>query len=283
LVRYDPDHESDDVVDRRGAGRVLAIPFRLVAGLLSWVGRRYGIVGVVVGLVVVGVGYALLTQSGPISGGPAGAEEEPGPPDERVAFVGFVLDDLQETWETKLDGYGRAKLVLFRDAVPTACGMGQSAAGPFYCPGDQQVYIDLDFFDALARLGGEGDFAQAYVIAHEVGHHIQNQANVLGATRGPDAVGPKGNAVRVELQADCLAGVWTASAKRRGLLEVGDVEEGLQAAAAIGDDRLQRESQGRVTPETFTHGTSAQRVRWFERGLSSGDVAACDTFAATSL
>ncbi|MCY1231320.1 hypothetical protein D9M72_437640 [compost metagenome] len=177
--------------------------------------------------------------------------------------------------------------MLFSGATPTACGTGQSAMGPFYCPGDQKVYIDLAFYDELRkRFGASGDFAQAYVIAHEIGHHVQN---LLGVSEKVDAARRRmGEAqanqlsVRMELQADCLAGVWAATAQRANqqLLEPGDIEEGLKAAAAIGDDRLQRQSQGYVVPEAFTHGSSEQRVRWLRRGIESGDVRKCDTFAA---
>jgi len=283
MVRYDPEHDSDDVVDRRGRrGRGLpAGSGRLVSGILALVGRRFGIVGVVVTIAVLAIGFVVLQPDLPSPSGPKTTRD--GPPDESEAFVGFVLDDVQDTWQEQLRGYSRAKLVLYRDLTSTACGLGQAAAGPFYCPADRQVYIDLGFFDALSRMGGTGDFARAYVIAHEVGHHIQNQANLLGRAQGPDAVGPAGNAVRVELQADCLAGVWAASANERGLLEVGDIEEGINAAAAVGDDRLQEQSGGRVRPESFTHGTSEQRARWFARGLQNGTTNACDTFAARTL
>lgn len=282
MVRYDPDHESDDVLDQRrrrgpgGGGSLL----QFIVVLLELVARRFGVVGVLVALLLLVGAYTLVGSVTVESAPPA---QTTAPADEGAAFTGFVLDDIQATWTRRLDGYERAQLVLFRDSVPTACGFGSSASGPFYCPGDRRVYLDLGFFDALARLGGTGDFAAAYVIAHEVGHHIQNQANILGRTRGPDAVGATGNAVRVELQADCLAGVWAADADRRGLLEMGDLEEGLRAASAIGDDRLQQQQQGRVTPETFTHGTSEQRMRWFRRGLEQGTTAACDTFAAARL
>ena len=178
------------------------------------------------------------------------------------------------------------QLVLFTGAVDTACGTGESATGPFYCPGDERVYIDLGFYRALReRLGAPGDFAQAYVIAHEVGHHVQNimgtSERVQRAGRGQ---GAEGDSVRLELQADCYAGVWAFhAAKRRQLLEQGDIEEALTAAAAIGDDTLQRSSTGRVRPETFSHGSSAQRMRWFNRGYEAGDPATCDTFSARSL
>jgi predicted metalloprotease len=174
--------------------------------------------------------------------------------------------------------YRDPHLVLFTGGVESACGMAGAAVGPFYCPGDEKIYLDLEFFrDLSSRFGAPGDFAQAYVIAHEVGHHVQNVLGLarIGASGGHDV------SIRRELQADCFAGVWAAHADRsRHVLEEGDVDEALGAAAAVGDDRLQRRTQGRVAPETFTHGSSAQRVSWFKRGLSSGDPAACDTFRA---
>ncbi len=207
---------------------------------------------------------------------------------ELVDFVSVILADTEETWGTLLRQkgitYKEPKLVLFRDAVNSACGMAQSAVGPFYCSGDQQVYIDLDFFDQLKnRFKSPGDFAQAYVIAHEVGHHIQS---LLGVTNQVHAARNKlstaeGNklSVRQELQADCFAGVWANHANRnRQLLEVGDIEEGLTAASAIGDDTIQKQSRGYVSPDSFTHGSSAQRMKWFKIGLESGDMDMCDTF-----
>jgi predicted metalloprotease len=206
-----------------------------------------------------------------------------------VDFVSVILADTEETWHTlfreKGKTYQEPRLVLFRDSVESACGMAQSAMGPFYCPGDQQVYIDLGFFDQLKnRFKAPGDFAQAYVIAHEVGHHIQT---LLGISSRVHAARNKlskaeGNklSVQQELQADCLAGVWANHANStRQLLEVGDVEEGLTAASAIGDDTLQKQSRGYVSPDSFTHGSSAQRVKWFKIGLASGDMNSCDTFS----
>jgi predicted metalloprotease len=209
-------------------------------------------------------------------------------PEERrlVEFVSFVLDDAQRVWTDILPNYGGqyrdAKLVLFRDYVQSGCGTGQSAMGPFYCPVDEKVYIDLGFYDALQqRFGAPGDFAQAYVIAHEIGHHVQNVTGTASEVRQMQSARPgQANAlsVRLELQADCYAGIWGNSTNSRQILERGDVEEGLNAAAAIGDDRIQRESGGGVSPESFTHGTSEQRVRWFRRGLESGDPRTCNTF-----
>jgi hypothetical protein len=220
--------------------------------------------------------------------------EAPGAPaattpeeEERKDFVTFVLNDVQDTWtavmpkETNTQ-YPRAKLVLFRGAIESACGFAESASGPFYCPGDNKVYIDLSFYDELqARFGAAGDFAQAYVIAHEIGHHVQNVLGIDRQMRRAQQQRPDlGNelSVRLELQADCLAGVWGHSTAQRDLLEKGDIEEGLNAAAAIGDDHIQKMAGRGVQPDKFTHGSSAQRVQWFRRGLESGRVAACDTF-----
>jgi predicted metalloprotease len=202
--------------------------------------------------------------------------------EERVEFVSFVLDDLQQTWSRILPDYQPAKLVLFRGAIRSGCGAAQSAMGPFYCPLDQKVYIDLAFYEELhRRFGAPGDFAQAYVIAHEIGHHLQKQLGIEEQVRRLQRARPEAaNAlsVRMELQADCFAGVWGHSTARRDILESGDVEEGLNAAAAIGDDRIQRQTTGEIQPEAFTHGSSEQRVAWFRRGLETGDPNQCDTF-----
>jgi uncharacterized protein len=213
-----------------------------------------------------------------VSGGqPATAGEVATTPEEerQVDFVSFVFDTAQSTWTRIFEQHGRryedARIVLFRDAVNSACGFAQSATGPFYCPGDSKVYIDLGFYEELrSRFGAPGDFAQAYVLAHEVGHHVQS---LLGDRFGTSNDG----SVRRELQADCFAGVWGYHMGREGVLESGDVEEGLGAAAAIGDDRLQRMSTGTVSPETFTHGSSAQRTEWLRRGLASGRMESCAT------
>jgi uncharacterized protein len=179
--------------------------------------------------------------------------------------------------------YQDAKLVLFRDAVNSGCGYAQSATGPFYCPSDEKVYIDLGFYDELKnRFGADGDFAQAYVLAHEIGHHVQHLLGIDGQVRQAQRANPAARnelSVRMELQADCLAGVWGHSTKDRDILEQGDLEKALKAAAAIGDDRIQRMSTGYVSPESFTHGSSQQRMDWFQRGFSIGDIAACNTFA----
>ena len=214
--------------------------------------------------------------------GTSGSAEDP-----EAQFVSVVLKDTEDTWGEIFrqhgDTYQPPRLVLFTQATQSACGVGQSAMGPFYCPADRRVYLDLSFFNELAtRFGAPGDFAAAYVVAHEVGHHIQTitgvsdqvmQQRQRSSERAANAL-----SVRQELQADCYAGVWGFYAQRRGLLEPGDAEEGLQAAAAIGDDRLQRQTQGTVVPESFTHGSSEQRVEWLRRGMNSGQVEACDTF-----
>jgi predicted metalloprotease len=224
-------------------------------------------------------------------GGPDGqtAPHEASPEEEKlVDFVSFVLDDVQNTWAQKFPvaarEYRKTKLVLFTDNVSSGCGYAQSAMGPFYCPADEKVYIDLGFYRELrSRFGAPGDFAQAYVIAHEIGHHVQN---VLGLServrelqqRRPDQANQL--SILLELQADCFAGVWAHSTQKRDILEGGDVEEGIGAAGAVGDDRIQKSGGGGVNPETWTHGSSQQRVEWFQRGMQKGTVADCNTFAA---
>jgi predicted metalloprotease len=229
---------------------------------------------------------SLLTGGGEGTVEPApsstGAAPTPSADEPMVQFVSFVLDDNQKTWEQLMPGYQRAKLVLFTDAVQSACGMAGAATGPFYCPGDQKVYIDLGFYEELRRrFGAPGDFAQAYVLAHEIGHHVQTLTGTDRQVRQLQTQNPgRANelSVRMELQADCFAGVWGHSAAQRDKLDETDVDEGLRAAAAIGDDRIQRMGGGRVAPERFTHGSSEQRVEWFRRGLSSGRPESCDTF-----
>ena len=217
------------------------------------------------------------------------APQQPGtvPTDEMGKFVRAVLGDTEQTWNTLFKQLGRdyrePKVVIFEQATRTACGTGQSAMGPFYCPLDQSVYIDLSFYRALQeRFKAPGDFAQAYVIAHEVGHHVQNQLGIMEKTQAlRERLNPaQSNAlsVRLELQADCFAGVWAHHAGNRNLLEAGDAEEAMRAAAAIGDDNIQRRTQGQVVPESFTHGSSEQRTRWFMTGMKSGQITACNTF-----
>ena len=232
------------------------------------------------------------SSSGPTQSAPAPSASAPGARDEIKEFIARVLGDTEDTWSAIFKKMGREyrppKLVLFRGAVDSACGLASSAAGPFYCSPDDRVYLDRSFFQDLSkRFGAPGEFARAYVIAHEVGHHVQNQLGITGkvAQQRGRASEARSNAlsVLVELQADCFAGIWGHYAKQRGLLDPGDVEAGLAAAAAIGDDRIQRQTRGRVSPESFTHGSSAQRVRWFRVGLDSGDVTQCNTFETARL
>jgi uncharacterized protein len=268
--------QSSNIEDRRGLS----------------VGRGVGIAGGGIGTVVIvvialflGVDPRVLLQ-GDSGGVPAPYETTSTAPssgnDEQRAFVATVLADLEDSWHAIFTKYGRAyeepTLVLFTGAVRSACGLAESATGPFYCPQDHKVYLDLGFFRELQnRLGAGGDFAEAYVIAHEVGHHVQNLLGLMKQSELGQA-GAGGQSVRTELQADCFAGIWAHDADRtRRLLEKGDLEEALGAAAAVGDDRLQRRAQGYVVPESFTHGTSAQRVTWFKRGFASGDLRRCDT------
>jgi len=223
---------------------------------------------------------------------PAGPPAAASPAEERaVDFVDAVANDTQETWQRLLGSrYQQTRVVLFRDVVQSACGSADAATGPFYCPGDQKVYLDLGFFDELdRRFGAPGDFAQAYVIAHEFGHHVQNLLGTSERVARDRRSGANSASVALELQADCYAGIWGHAASQGGRfqagkveLEAGDAEEGLRAAAAIGDDRLQRMSTGRVAPDRFTHGTSAQRVEWFRRGMDTGDPAGCNTFRETT-
>jgi uncharacterized protein len=215
-----------------------------------------------------------------------GTVEETPAEKQRVEFVSFVLDDAQGVWAKKAPELGiqyrDARLVLFRRVVQSGCGTAQSAMGPFYCPLDERVYIDLEFFDELSRrFGAPGDFAQAYVLAHEIGHHVQHVSGTHARVRELQERRPGAAnelSVRTELQADCYAGIWANSTEQRRLLEQGDLEEGLAAASAVGDDRLQQQSSGSIRPESFTHGTSAQRAAWFKRGFQSGDPRTCDTF-----
>jgi predicted metalloprotease len=213
------------------------------------------------------------------------------PEAKQVDFVSFVLDDTQNFWAEQFSASGepfqRAKLVLFRGAVASGCGQASSATGPFYCPLDQKAYVDLSFFDELnRRFKAPGDFAQAYVLAHEIGHHVQQQLGIEGRVRSDSESSPDDAnelSVRLELQADCFAGLWGRSAYDQGVLESGDLEEGIVAAEAVGDDRIQEQAQGRIDPESFTHGTSEQRREWFRRGFDSGEFSACDTFAVDDL
>lgn len=276
-MRLDDARESENVEDRRGMGG---------RGFRPGGAGGLGIGGVIVLLLIsyfLGVDPSqLLNDSGVSTGGEPPASTPAGPPgsDPTGEFARKILADTEDTWtaifERSGQRYSKPVLVLFSDAVESACGQAVSATGPFYCPGDQKVYLDLSFFRELdRRFGAPGDFAQAYVIAHEIGHHVQNLTGNLARGSGLSRRSANAQSVRQELQADCLAGVWGYAAARRNRLEPGDAEEGLTAAAAIGDDRLQRESQGRVVPDSFTHGSSADRVAALKRGLQSGDVAAC--------
>jgi uncharacterized protein len=283
-MRWTPGRMSRNIEDRRGAR----------GGGIGMMGPGLGLGGVVALLVLsllFGQDLFQETSDAPVTAtadGTTNSDSLDRTPEERQVrqFVSFVLDDVQETWAKVLPRYGTqyrdAKLVLFRDAVRTACGDMPSAAGPFYCPVDEKAYIDLGFYDELRRrFGAPGDFAQAYVLAHEIGHHVQH---VLGTDARVRQVQQSRRdmanelSVRMELQADCYAGVWAHSTEQRRLLQAGDVEEGLGAAAAVGDDRIQRQTTGMVRPESFTHGSSAQRMEWFKRGFESGSPEACDTF-----
>jgi len=304
--------QSTNVEDRRSAGRGfggLGFPTRMRRRRMGGrqagkrrMGRSAGVGGlglivIVVIMLLLGVDpRILLTGAGdPLGGGPA---VNPSPqrtgPDPLRDFVAVVLADTEDVWHslfrTQLDsGYREPKLVLFAGGVRSACGYAGSAVGPFYCPADQKVYLDLDFFQTLQdRFSAPGDFAQAYVIAHEVGHHVQTLLGISQQVHEAKSRLPSAEAnalsVQLELQADCFAGVWANHAERtKGILEAGDIEEALGAASAIGDDTLQRQAQGYVVPDSFTHGTSAQRQDWFRRGLDQGRLSACNTFEAASL
>ena len=286
-MKWQRGYQSNDVEDNRGRSAGGFGGFggggALLGPALS-IGARFGLPGILVALGVVFVLPRLLSSGAPPEQSQqAVAERAVG--DEQAQFISFVFDDAQKSWtEILANGpvpYRKAKLVLFTEATPSGCGTNSSAVGPFYCPPDQRVYIDLTFYEELARrFGAPGDFAQAYVIAHEVGHHVQNLLGIEKNARrlgGPRA-GEDSSAVRIELQADCFAGIWARSTQRRELLEQGDIEEGLAAAAAVGDDRLQKQATGTVRPETWTHGSAAQRANWFKRGLTHGTLEACDTF-----
>ncbi|HYD59936.1 MAG TPA: neutral zinc metallopeptidase [Noviherbaspirillum sp.] len=287
-MRWEGNRESENVEDRRSTGG------------MGFGGRSVGLGTIVIALVVsyfLGVSpmtvLNVLTGGGDISTVQDAPAQRPPETDQMARFVSTVLADTEDTWtglfRSQGGDYVRPKLVLFSGSTPTACGMGQSATGPFYCPGDQKIYIDLSFYRLMQqRFGVSGEFAQAYVIAHEVGHHVQHLTGITdkvdGARRRMSQAQGNALSVRLELQADCFAGVWAHHADRaRSILEAGDVETALNAASAIGDDALQRQSRGEVVPDSFTHGTSAQRVRWFKRGIQSGQVTTCNTFEAAQL
>ena len=286
---------SDNVVDARGAGGGGG------GGMRFGGGKGLGLGAI---LLIVGIGWMTgqdpLQILGQLTGqmqqsAPANVEGKAPPAnDDQAAFVASILGDTEDTWKALFAQAGKQyrdpKLVLFSGQVNSACGFASSAVGPFYCPADQRVYLDMTFFRELeTRFAAAGDFAQAYVIAHEIGHHVQTLLGVSNQVqaarqRGQKMEGDNGLLVRQELQADCFAGVWAYQAQKRlNWLEPGDIEEALNAANAIGDDRLQQQGQGRVVPDSFTHGTSAQRVRWFKTGFTDGDVNRCDTFNARTL
>lgn len=283
-MKWLPGGESQDIEDRRAesggggfriGGAHIGIGGAIVLAILSFVFRT---------------NLFTLLDSG--TGGSGATVNQPDPARDAaekplVEFVSFVLDDTQNTWTKLLPqqtaiAYRHAKLVLFRDYIQSGCGGAESATGPFYCPEDEKVYIDLDFFDELnRRFGAPGQFAQAYVLAHELGHHIQKLTGIERKVRAAQESDPrqvKPLSVKLELQADCFSGVWAHSTQQRGLLEKGDVESALGAASAVGDDRLQKMATGQVRPESFTHGSSQQRMHWFNTGLDNGTVAACNTF-----
>jgi len=277
-MRWTPGGVSSDIEDRRGSSG---------GGGFGFGGMHIGIGGAVILLVLSLIfhkNFFALVGAGDTSAPQQASRPVQETPEEHrsVQFVSFVLDDVQKTWEQTLPGYRHAKLDLFRDSIQSACGFAQSASGPFYCPEDEKVYIDLGFYDELRqRFGAPGDFAQAYVIAHEIGHHVQKLQGIeqqVHQLMENNSSRRNALSVRLELQADCYAGVWGHSTQQRGMIDNADIEQGLNAAAAIGDDRLQRMAGRTVNPESFTHGSSQQRVEWFQRGLRSGRVEDCDTF-----
>jgi predicted metalloprotease len=281
-MRWRGEKQSSNIEDRRGLG----------GGRRGLVGGGLGVVAIVLIGMFFGVDPAVLLQGVQQQAGPGDTQQpyqESAAEAERRERVAVVLADTEAVWAQLLGAgqYREPTLVLFSGAVDSGCGFAEAAMGPFYCPADERVFIDLSFFDEMqGKLGAGGDFAEAYVIAHEVGHHVQNLLGTSGRVHEQQqGGGTRANqlSVRLELQADCYAGVWAHHAERmRGLLEAGDIDEALGAASAVGDDRLQQRAQGRVLPDSFTHGTSAQRMRWFRQGLDSGQLEACDTFVAGS-
>jgi uncharacterized protein len=283
-MRWTPGGSSDDVEDRRDDSG---------GGGFQPGGIHLGLGGIII-LFVLSLIFkrdflSLLSTNSASTGGTTISQPDPVRDQQEkplVDFVTFVLNDAQNTWSQILPQQGvpyrHAKLVLYRDSIDSACGQAQSATGPFYCPQDEKVYIDLGFYDELKqRFGAPGEFAEAYVLAHEIGHHVQKLLGIEGKVRAAQQQNPQATnqlSVGLELQADCFAGVWGHSTQQRNLLDPGDVDSGLKAAAAVGDDRLQRMSRGTVNPETFTHGSSAQRTEWFQRGFQDGTIAACNTF-----
>ena len=287
-MRFDNSRESENVEDRRGGGGGRGLPVG---------GKGIGLGTIVLALVAMyfGVDPSIVLNQAAQAPAPSATSRPAGPPanDAESKFIRHVLAETEDTWQQIFRQSGKQyvepTLVLFSGATRTACGVGQAAMGPFYCPADQKVYIDLSFYQELkTRYRAPGDFAQAYVIAHEVGHHVQNLLGISGKVQAARerASEREANAlsVRLELQADCLAGVWAKNADAaRGILEAGDLEEALQAATAIGDDTLQKQAQGYAVPDSFTHGSAEQRMRWFKRGMESGQLAVCNTFQARNL
>jgi len=284
-MRWKGERQSDNVEDRRGMSVSRGAKVGGISGL--------GLVAIVVVSLLLGVDpTTILQQVGQNLPSATTIEEsaQPAANDDMRNFVAVVLAETEDVWNEQFSNAGRTyqepKLVLFSGAVDSACGFAQSATGPFYCPADQKVYLDLAFFNELhSRFGASGDFAQAYVIAHEIGHHVQTQLGIIQKVTQLQArasSADKNNLnVMLELQADCLAGMWAHQAqKKRDILEEGDLEEGINAASAVGDDRIQKKTQGYVVPDSFTHGSSAQRVSWFKRGFEQGNFRACDTFNA---
>ena len=288
-MKWTPGGESRDIEDRRDDNG---------GGGFQFGGMHIGIGGAIILLILSFVFktnfFALLSGGGSPAPSSVSEPNRPrgtSPRDQAekplVQFVSFVLDDTQKTWATILPEqenkpYRHAKLVLFRDAIQSGCGGAEAATGPFYCPQDEKVYIDLDFYDELKnRFGARGQFAQAYVLAHEIGHHVQKILGIEAQEQRMVQQNPRAKnqlSVKLELQADCFAGIWAQSTQQRGLLEAGDIDSALGAAAAVGDDRLQKQATGHVSPDSFTHGTSEQRVSWFRRGFDNGQVSACNTF-----
>jgi predicted metalloprotease len=286
-MRWTPGGRSGDLEDQRGSSG--GGGFGGLGGGLPRMGIGGFIVLLLLSVIFHKNFFAMLGGGGAPADAPASqnAPVSSSPEEEKeVQFVSFVLDDVQNTWTQIFaqegQTYRHAKLVLFREGVRSGCGFAQTEMGPFYCPADQKVYIDLGFYKELRdRFGASGDFAEAYVIAHELGHHVQNQLGIsrkveIAQQENPDSA--KALSVRLELQADCLAGVWGHSTQQRNILEAGDVDEALNAAASVGDDRIQKQTTGRVNPESWTHGSAAERSRWFKAGFDSGKIESCDTF-----
>jgi predicted metalloprotease len=293
-MRWDDSHESSDLIDRRGEGPsggdgggslgLFYIVFWLLRRPWGWAVLLVGGIGYIAlrGMGALGADTSSRLHGGENAGGASALQETP-----ETHFISFVLDDVQNSWSTSFgqrgQTYRHAKLVLYTDRIETGCGEGSASTGPFYCPADERVYLDLGFFHELSgKLGARGQFAQAYVIAHELGHHVQKLTGITDRQAG-SRTGATSSSVRLELQADCYAGIWAHSTGERNLLESGDIDSALGAAAAVGDDRLQRMATGTVSPESWTHGSSEERKRWFGRGFAQGKLEACDTFHTSAL